>query len=76
MANIIIKKYYTFEDLMKIFERSKYVTRLYIDRFAIVKMRKYINKKTKLVYYLNEEKLEEIKAFIKHMDKKNGYRKN
>lgn len=70
------KKLYTFKDLMKLFKRSKYITRLYIDRFAVLKEKGCINGHSRVFYRLDEGKIKEIKRFIEYLEVVNERRKN
>lgn len=65
---------YTFKQLEEMFDRSKDVTRQWIDRFAIIKKREKANGKTKVVYLLDSEKIKEIMVFKDKMDAKIGYK--
>lgn len=59
-------KRYTYDDLMRLFKKSKYTTRLYIDRFAIIKKREVRNGKTMMTYLLDNAKIKEIQMFFKY----------
>jgi len=69
------KRVYTFKELMVLFNKSKDVTRLYIDRFAIQKKRIVENNKTKVVYVMPYAKIKEVQEFLKGMEDKDARRR-
>ena len=67
-------KEYTLIQLEKLFNRKKDVTRLWIDRFAIIKKRIKEKNKTKIIYLLDDKTIKMIMKFKEKMDAKTGYR--
>ena len=67
-------KEYTLIQLEKLFNRKKDVTRLWIDRFAIIKKRIKEKNKTKIIYLLDDKTIKMIMKFKEKMDARAGYR--